>query len=96
MEIIIMELLGPSLESLLERNKKPFSTKCVLMLADEIVHPIIRLKDSNRYMKRELSTEISNLKIFSLEKIILVFFTSLILALLRNTSPAADTMQKNQ
>jgi len=40
-EVIVMELLGPSLENMFEKQKekykKPFSPKTVLMLADEIV-----------------------------------------------------------
>ena len=37
MEIIVMELLGHSLENLLDKSKKRFSPKCILRLADEIV-----------------------------------------------------------
>ena len=63
MEMIVMELLGPSLEILLEKNKRPFSPKCILRLADEIVKQSNRSNDLSKFIKKGLFIEILSQKI---------------------------------
>jgi hypothetical protein len=46
--ILVMELLGPSLEILFKSNSKPFSVKCSIMLAEQMVIHCLPVDIQNR------------------------------------------------
>ena len=54
--ILIMELLGSSLEDLMTKNRKPFSLKSVLMLADQMISRI-ELLHRNNFLHRDIKPD---------------------------------------
>jgi len=46
--ILVMELLGPSLEEFFKSNNKPFSIKCSVMLIEQMVVYLLPVDIENR------------------------------------------------